>query len=417
MIVCVGLAAVFLIAAGLQLDSINRRRQEMNLIIDRPESMPPSLAFVTVGTGAFRGLVVDVLWMRADRLKEEGQFYDARQLAEWITILQPRFASVWEFHAWNMAYNISVTIPETRPDQRWKWVKNGYELLRDEAIDKYKLKNITLYRELARIFQHKIGGVSDDANKYYKLQLALAMQSLIDSADSEYFDALAEAPVTWREIAGDPNVAVFIKALRSADKVFTEDKDFIRHYLSLRQDPNMYKEAVRTVIDDFRDSQALKRFDIFAKAYQLRYTWKLDPVFMRELNKTYGPVDGDDPNSHLPLDWRHPDAHAIYWAVKGLQVNALEQSQEIQMNETNTDRIVAHSLQNLFRYGRLYINEYPVQLNSGDPSQKPIIFKEVFLSPDLRMFDSYNASALAILEKYKTEDTHENFPLKYRAKE
>ncbi|MHC4205734.1 MAG: hypothetical protein ACYSTT_13855, partial [Planctomycetota bacterium] len=183
--VCTVLTVGLLIAAGAQLNSINRQRQDMGLIIDRPESMPPSLAFATIATGAFRGLVVDVLWMRADRLKDEGQFFDARQLAEWITILQPRFASVWEFHAWNMSYNISVAIPATQPDQRWRWVRNGYELLRDEAIDKYKLNNITLYRELARIFQHKVGGVSDDAHKYYKLQLAMSLEPLLRSDDNQ----------------------------------------------------------------------------------------------------------------------------------------------------------------------------------------------------------------------------------------
>jgi hypothetical protein len=404
--VCVILTVVFLVAAGLQLDSINRQRQDMNLIIDKPENIPPSLAFATIATGAFRGLVVDVLWMRADKLKEEKQFYDARQLAEWITILQPRFASVWEFHAWNMAYNISVTIPATHPEQRWRWVKNGYELLRDQAIAKYKLKNITLYRELGRIFQHKIGGVSDDANKYYKLQLALAMQPLLGPADNQYFDALVEAPTTWGEIAGDPNYSGLINALKSADNNFTEDKEFISNYLSLREDPNRYDPAVGRVLEDPEYSQALGKLDIFAHAYQLRNIWKLDPNSMRELNKTYGPIDWNDPNKHLPLDWRHPDTHAIYWAVEGLRVNAREEARQIKMNETNTDRIVAHSLQNLFRYGKLFINDYVFQIASSDPSQEPqrMIKKEVFLSPDLRMFETYNQSALAILEKYNTEE-------------
>lgn len=405
-IVCAVIALGFLIVAGTQLDSINRQRQDMNLIIDKPENMPPSLAFATVATGAFRGLVVDVLWMRADKLKEEKQFYDARQLAEWITILQPRFASVWEFHAWNMAYNISVTIPASQPDQRWRWVKNGYELLRDQAIDKYKLKNITLYRELARIFQHKIGGVSDDANKYYKLQLALALEPLLGPADDKYFDALAESPTTWQGITGDPNVAGLIEALKSADDAFSDEQEFVNNYLSLRQNSSRFKPDAGRVIDDFRGTEALETFDIFARAYHLRRTWKLDPVLMRDLNKTYGPIDWNDPNKHLPLDWRHPDTHAIYWAVLGLKINARERSEEIETGETNTDRIVAHSLQNLFRYGKMFINDYAVQVTSDDPSQEPKtrIFKEVFLSPDLRMFESYNASTLAILEKYNTEE-------------
>jgi hypothetical protein len=368
---CIVLAIAFLIGAGMQLDSINRQREEMDLIIDQPENIPPTLIFATAATGAFRGLVVDILWMRADKLKDEGQFFDARQLAEWITILQPRFSSVWEFHAWNMAYNISVAIPATQPDQRWQWVKNGYELLRDEAIDKYKLTDIMLYRELGRIFQHKIGGVSDDAHKYYKLQLAMAMKPLLGTADDEYFDALAEAPATWKEIAQDPNITPLINALKEADESFSDESRFVSNYLALRGNSSRFNPAAGQAIDNFRGTETLKKFDIFARAFQLRKEWKLDPVLMQELNKTYGPVDWNDPNKHLPLDWRHPDCHAIYWAVKGLQIIAKEQDRELKISEANTDRIVAHSLQNLFRNGKIFIFETTRKVPSQDPTQEP----------------------------------------------
>jgi hypothetical protein len=411
--VCILLAAGLLIVAGMQLDPINRQRQDLGLIIDRPENIPPSLAFATIATGAFRGLVVDALWMRADRLKDEGQFFDARQLAEWITILQPRFATVWEFHAWNMSYNISVAIPATQPDQRWRWVRNGYELLRDEAIDKYKLNNITLYRELARIFQHKIGGVSDDAHKYYKLQLAMSLEPLLRSDDNQlgpgdnrYFEALAKESVSWQEIVTDPNVAALVKALKSADNTFADDDKFVSNYLSLRQNSGRFDAAAGETIDDYRGMDALKRFDLFAKAHQLRKVWKLDPVLMNDLNRTYGPIDFTDPNTHLPLDWRHPDSHAIYWAVKGLQVTAPKESGEFSMTETNTDRIVGHSLQNLFRYGKLLIRNIQFQVPvEGSQETEAQIYKEVFLRPDLRMFDSYNNSFLSTLEKYKDDSS------------
>ena len=403
--VCIVLAVGLFIGAGMQLNSINHLRQSMDLIIDTPENIPPSLAFATVATGAFRGLVVDILWMRADKLKEEGQFFDARQLAEWITILQPRFASVWEFHAWNMAYNISVAIPATQPDQRWQWVRNGYELLRDEAIDKYKLKNITLYRELGRIFQHKIGGVSDDAHKYYKLQLALALEPLLGPADNQYFDALAEAPVTWQEITKDPNMAPLITALKAADKAFSDDSEFVSNYLSLRQNSQRFDPAAGQTIDNFRGTEELKKFDIFAKAWQLRKVWKLDPVLMREVNRYCGPIDFSDPNTHLPLDWRHPDSHAIYWAIKGLKILAEKEDREIDATETNADRIVFHSLQDLFRNGKIFIYELQLPASSQDPSEQPQerTLKEIFLRPDLRMFEPYNTSVLTTLEKYKDD--------------
>jgi hypothetical protein len=403
--VCIVLAASLLITAGMQLDFINSQRQQMKLIANEPlENAPPSLAFATVAMGAFRGLLVDILWLRADKLKDEGEFFDAKQIAEWITTLQPRFASVWEFQAWNMAYNISVAIPATQPEERWRWVKNGYELLRDQGIP-LNPKSILLYRELARIFQHKIGSVSDDAHKYYKLQLAMAMEPLLAPADNQYFKALAEAPTSWEQIIKDPNVAPLITALKSADKTFNNNDDFVNNYLSLRQNPARFNPDAFKVIDNFRGTEAIRKFDIFAKAYCLRNTWKLDPVLMQQLNYTYGPTDLNDPNTHLPLDWRHPDTHAIYWAAKGLQVAGKE---EFSVAEINTDRIINHSLQNLFRNGKIFIYNVPVQIPSDSYSQTPQtkIEKEIFLRPDLRMFEPYNKAALARIEKYEyLEDT------------
>jgi hypothetical protein len=405
-VVCVILTVFLIITAGMQLDYINSQRQEMKLISNEPlKNAPPSLAFATVAMGAFRGLVVDVLWIRADKLKEQGQFFDAKQLAEWITTLQPRFSAVWSFQAWNMAYNISVAIPPSQPEQRWQWVKNGYELLRDRGIP-LNPKSFLLYRELGNIFQDKIGSVRDDDHKYYKLQLALAMEPLLGSADEPYFKALAQAPADLQQITTDTNIVSFINALKSADKTFVNESDFVNNYLSLRQKPDRFTPEASKIIDNFRGTAAFKKFDIFAKAYYLRNTWKLDPVLMEQINNSYGPVDFNDPNNHLSLDWRHPDTHAIYWAIKGLQVAADE---KFSAEQANTDRLVVHSLQNLFRYGKIFITDVQPHEIQASSLKTPLttikgqtMTKEVFLRPDLRIFQSYNKSIMAAIEKYKT---------------
>lgn len=389
------LAAVLLVTAGMRLDYINSERYRMKLIINEPlKNAPPSLAFATVAMGAFRGLVVDILWIRADKLKEQGQFFDAKQLAEWITILQPRFAKVWEFQAWNMAYNISVAIPATEPQQRWRWVRNGYELLRDKGIE-MNPKSIRLYQELARIFRHKIGTESDDVHKYYKLQLVKAMEPLLGNANNQTFAALAKVPANFQEIIEDTDIAQIVTDLKSADPAFADDSLFVSNYLSLRQNPGRFNSEAFRVIDNYRADAALGKLDFFARAGQLRNVWKLDPVLMQQLNQTYGPVDLDDPNTHLPLDWRHPDTHAIYWAVKGLKMAGRK---EYSVDETNTDRIVNHSLQNLFRNGMIFVHN--VKLPSI-PDQTQMPAQDIFLRPDLRMFEPYNEAVLAVIEKYK----------------
>ena len=323
------------------------------------------------------------------------------------------FRRVWEFHAWNMAYNISVAIPASQPEQRWRWVRNGYELLRDKGIPTNP-KSIALYRELARIFQHKMGGVSDDVHKYYKMQLAEAIGPLLWSEDNDlypddnaFFDALIAAPKTWEQVASDPNIAPFVTALQQADPAFAETEKFAANYLTLRRFPSRFQPAAFAVIDTYRGTPALKRFDVFAKAYELRHTWKLEPTLMAEVNQLHGPVDLADPNTHLPFDWRHPDTHAIYWAVKALKVASEDKDRDLTTDETNTDRIVAHSLQNLFRYGKIMLFATPVASESKnqdeEASQTRQIRRDIFLGPDLRIFDSYNKALLEILDKYKDD--------------
>jgi hypothetical protein len=119
---------------------------------------------------------------------------------------------------------------------------------------------------------------------------------------------------------------------------------------------------------------------------------------MLRVGLQHGPVDYSDPNKHFPMDWRHPDSHAIYWAVKALDVAMQEKDRDITTHEANTDMMVLHSLQNLFRYGGILITQGPPDPNTGTPGRK-----DLFLSPDLRFFDSYNKATLAVLEKYSDD--------------
>jgi hypothetical protein len=404
-LVCVVAAAVLLTAASTRLESINSARREMGLVANEPlENAPPSLAFATVAMGAFRGLVVDILWMRADKLKDQGQFFDAKQLADWITILQPRFASVWDFQAWNMAYNISVAIPATQWQERWRWVRNGYELLRDKGIEKNP-RSIILYRSLAWIFQHKIAGVTDDCHKHYKRELALAMRALLGQAPTnDYFQRLEAADKTLSDIAADASVAEFIAALKTADKVFDDDDELVGNYLSLRQTPDRFPEQVFEIIDRYRGTQTLEKFDTFARAYRLRNTWKLKPEFMDGLNKKYGPYPSGDPNDRLPLNWEQANTHAIYWAELGFMIAG--EKKEYSIDEKNTDRIISHALHDLYRRGKLVV--YPV------PGQLPSVYSR----PDLRMFEVCDRDWEKRIKKYEAfeegnpkglRDGHRNF--------
>jgi hypothetical protein len=137
---------------------------------------PPALNFVMAGLGGFRGIVSEILWLRVSRLQDEGRFIELVQLAEWITMLDPRAAEAWTYNAWNLAYNVSVMM--IRPEDRLRWVKNGIAILRDDGL-RYNPENAKLLRELAWLYQNKIGMDLDAAHLTYKLDLARSMQPLL----------------------------------------------------------------------------------------------------------------------------------------------------------------------------------------------------------------------------------------------
>jgi hypothetical protein len=51
-----------------------------------------------------------------------------------------------------------------------------------------------------------------------------------------------------------------------------------------------------------------------------------------------------------PMDWRHPAAHSLYWAATGVEKGSTRRVTE-SYDMTNTDRLVLHSVQELFRWG------------------------------------------------------------------
>jgi hypothetical protein len=173
------LAAALLFSSGQFQKSLNGDRAALGLThAEVLENAPPALAFTTVALGGFRGLISNFLWIRANKLQEDDKFFEAAQLADWITKLEPTFTQVWLFQAWNMAYNISVKFKENAPGDytdRWHWLQRGIELLRDDGL-RYNPNSILIYRELGWFFQHKIGQNLDDGNMFYKSQWAGEMR-------------------------------------------------------------------------------------------------------------------------------------------------------------------------------------------------------------------------------------------------
>lgn len=151
------------------------RLNEKIAVYTSAEDLPPGIAFVNVGLGAFKGIFSDILWLKAISLQEQGKYFEMGKIAFWITKLNPQFTGATTFLAWNMAYNISIMYAD--PKDKWKWVENAIDVL-EEAIQ-YNPNAPDLYKELAWIYLNKIGDVFDSGNLYYKTQIAFRMQNII----------------------------------------------------------------------------------------------------------------------------------------------------------------------------------------------------------------------------------------------
>jgi len=182
-------AACLFASSNLQW-TINKMRGDLGLTVTEPlKDAPPVLVFTTVVLGGFRGLIANALWVRLMDLQDQGKYFEMVQLSDWITKLEPRIPVVWTVAAWNMSYNISVKF--TEPEDRWRWVQKGIELLRDEAL-KYNPHSSEIYRELAWHFLHKLGQNLDDAHLYYKAQWAKLMKQDLAEDGHPDWDALLD---------------------------------------------------------------------------------------------------------------------------------------------------------------------------------------------------------------------------------
>ena len=363
------------------------------------EGAPPIVALGTA-IGALRGIIVDYLWLKVNMMKEEGQFYEVMSDAELITKLQPRFAQVWGFHGHNMAYNVSV-LTNTQ-EERWDWVKAGIDLVRNQGL-RYNPNDVVLYKELAFWFAHKMDGVSDDAHLHYKREHAKEWEYLLgpepyDHADRiEWIKEIADAPETLEEAeALVPGTQAVVDDLAAAlDEQGPQfrlglNREFLMNagkWLAVKNSPyarllgldQAFKQndpvyaAFDSVLADPERRAAVRNFFSYLRKKVLREDYNMDPVVMWEFTRDLGPID-----------WRHPQAHALYWGRLGTERGAKRYEDADDVHKViNNDRIWIQAMQALARSGLMTVDpfsgENPGRLN--DPRWIKSIdkyFREVY---------------------------------------
>ena len=364
-LVLVLIAAAALAGAAALHNLVQAERARHGLITgaaDDALAKNPKITLLQVVPGGLRAPFLTYLWIRSQELKNQGRFFDAQQLRELICEMMPHFPGVWGFLSWDMAWNISVATHT--PDERWMWVSNGMRLLRDKGLQ-YNPDDLLLYKELAWIFFSKMGQYLDEMHLVYKSRWAAEMQAVVgsppfsDDADAVIaaFRAIAEAPKSLDALRADPPVRAFVDRLTAAKAA--PGATFLRYYNRFSTDadltrpawiaPETPSEAERPAADLMGAKEHAAARDAvlaYSRRKVLLEEYRMDPAWMLQLMAKYG-----------PLDWRHTNAHAIYWATVGL--HTAEGKDLNQINALNTDRIVLGALKGLTRTGQLFITPNP----------------------------------------------------------
>ncbi len=321
----VGVAVITFTIAAFLTGPINTIRRDRQLVIN-PETiagLPPGIALLSK-TGTFRALAIDWASIRLERLKEEGKTYEALQLHETVCALAPRYPKLWAYAAWNMAYNISVS--QFTPEARWKWVRNGIEILRDKGIV-YNPRSVTLYKELAWTYWNKIGDFLDDEHWNYKRALAVDMERILGPPpvalnDEDYFawfKKIVDAPRDLDEfLASDMEVKALVDLL---DGVGLHPDLSLLEFVAMHLRPELmvtqlYAEPLPedspsqrrlSLVKNPKYKPALERLLAAIRSDILRREKKFDLDYMYSLMVDH----------YGPLDWRNAFAHSLYWSSYG----------------------------------------------------------------------------------------------------
>ncbi|MFC1782113.1 hypothetical protein ACFL02_00840 [Planctomycetota bacterium] len=402
------LGLVMMAGAASRIGTINKQRIKYNFdptdpITDRETAA--KLRLPTVALFTFRSLLIDYLWIRAENLKDQGQYFDAMHLSRLICALQPNLPTVWDFQGWNMAFNLSVAMPN--PPERWHWIEAGINLLREEGLAAVP-RSPELYQSLGHIFATKIAGTTDDFHRYYKKRLAFDMMELLGAGvvTNAELRAMAAMPRRWEQLKADPNVVELAQQIIAAEPRFNNEPQMLEGLRQLPSFPTDYDPKLHQVLEDHNDNYALNRLTRFIKTRHLRDVWKLEPEMMLQINAQYGPLDYENEGRRLSLDWRLAQCHAIYWALRGL-----EYTTDTGITWLDLRRLLHHNLQSLFYNGNLHIlnTAHPETATAGTVGQE--IFDraartevEIYNSMDMRMFSVAFGAMMDTIELSLADD-------------
>lgn len=95
---------------------------------NRENRWHPSMPLAS--TGPLRGVLVDLLWIKVNRLNSEKRFREIEQLTGEICHMQPYVPEIWKYMAWNISFNI-LAEQQGNPEKMKESLLRGFRLIEE----------------------------------------------------------------------------------------------------------------------------------------------------------------------------------------------------------------------------------------------------------------------------------------------
>ena len=293
-------------------------------------NLPASMQVAGVALGPLKGLLVDILWWRSERMIENKEFFEALQLSDWITSLQPTYPSVWSYQGFNLAFNISYNFSDL--DERWDWIHDGIKLLRNKGM-KYNPdwdKNRDIRFELVHIFYRKIEGISDTESRNFQDKWTLEMLKYFEKGDRKELELLASAPKTFEELLTNPAVKTL------AEQYSAQGRDLKLEIETSPPGASSFKPQTK---ENESYNRAILDIISFLRRRAIERGLNMDVDRMLKTDIEYG-----------PLDWRTHQAQIIYWGI-------VQEYEQFKLNGANFSQFVRAAMLSSFYNGRVVFSE------------------------------------------------------------
>ncbi len=148
--------------------------------------------------GGLRGILADLIWMRALRMQESGRYYEIVALLDGLLEMQPHFTSVWFFQAYVLAFDFGSPTVEPDPAEAYRWIERGIAVM-ERGVARNPSSSM-LEKRLAEIYLYKLSPASP--NPEWRIQAGLLNDAVSGRGSAAGREAAELAGLMRRQLEG-----------------------------------------------------------------------------------------------------------------------------------------------------------------------------------------------------------------------